>query len=254
MMVEEDDGAGPSLCLSDWRLDRLLAGELEPAARAGAEQHLAGCGACAARRGDREAEQRLFRDTAPPLFLRAVAPRRRRQVWWLGAAAAAAAAVVVVVLLLGRTPREELVALKGRPHLRFFVRDGATGTVREGLPGQQVHPGDRLRFGFDGDLLTRTPLLRVALLNREASGKVTRYFPEGGAAAAALPPVGRDGLLPFSILLDEVLGPETIFALYCREPVSLPALEGALARGGALPPWPPACEVETVRLEKTRRR
>jgi hypothetical protein len=230
------------------------------------ERHLAQCPRCAARRAEREEERRAFRDTAPPLFpparahpaLPAAPARGRRRAWWLGggAAAAAVAAAVVLVVVNGRSPDGELVTVKGRPHLRFFVRDAIAGTVREGAPGQALHPGDRLRFGFDQGLLARDPPLHVALLSRDASGKVTRYFPEPGSSAAARVPAspGQDGLLPFSILLDQTLGRETIYALYCHAPVPLGPLEAALTRSEAAPPWPPSCQVEVVRLEKTSRR
>jgi hypothetical protein len=239
---------GSAACLSDLRLDQLLARELEPARLAEAERHLAGCPLCTARRAERERDRQLFRDTAPALFSErhpAAGTRRRRL--WFGTAALAAAAVMVLVVRL-RAP--ETITGKGTSHLRFFVHDGVAGTVAEGAPGQRVHPGDRIRFGVDraaGHLGTH-----VALLGHDAAGRTSIYFPDG-AAAAPLPET-TDGLLPYSILLDETLGLETIYALYCPQAVPLGPLQAALARSGAAVVWPPSCKVEQVQLEKTPRR
>ena len=128
------------------------------------------------------------------------------------------------------------------------MRDAVTGQVTAGTPHQRVHPGDQLRFGFDG----QPDGCHVALLGRDAGGKASAYFPDRGAAAAPLP-ASADGLLPYSIVLDQTLGPETIYALYCRQAVPLPPLQSALGRSAGAITWPPSCKVEQVQLEKTPR-
>jgi hypothetical protein len=260
-MTAKDEVTGTdSSCLSDLRLDRLLARELEPAALAKAEGHLAGCPLCAARRAEREQERQLFRDTALPLFsgarLRAAGPsafaRPRRRLWFGTAIAALAAAAMVLVV----HPRDhETITGKGTHYLRFFVRDGVTGTVMEGAPRQRVHPGDRIRFGFERATLAADHVAKevhVAVLGRDAAGKGSIYFPDGGDAAAPLPE-SNDDLLPYSIALDETLGVETIYALYCPQAVPLGPLQVALTRSEASVAWPPSCKVEQVQLEKTPR-
>jgi hypothetical protein len=242
-------------CLSDLRLDRLLAGELETAARAEAQQHLEGCRRCTARRSEREQERQLFQETAPRLFppgrlpaATTPAPSRRRPPW-LTAGAAAAAAVVLLLIVRPRPDQPaETVTAKGKTHLRYFVRDAVTGQVTPGTPHQRVHPGDQLRFGFDGPPAG----CHVALLGRDAGGKATAYFPDRGTAAAPLP-ASADGLLPYSIVLDRTLGPETIYALYCQQAVALPPLQSALGRSASTIVWPPSCQIEQIQLEKIPR-
>jgi hypothetical protein len=252
----QEEGRNGSSCLSELRLDQLLAGELEPAALAASERHVAGCPHCTARRTAREEERRLFRTTFPPLRLPATEPAPplalpRRHWLWLGSAGlAGAAAVVLLFVQLGGGDGRETVTAKGVHLLRYYVRDAAAGSVREGRPVEVVHPGDQLRFGFDAAALAGR---RVALLGRDAAGKVTAYFPEGSLAAGPLPPTG-DGLLPYSIALDQTLGRETIYALYCRDPVALAPLQAALARSEAAVLWPPGCQVERLQLDKKLRR
>jgi hypothetical protein len=251
------EGRNGSSCLSELRLDQLLAGELEPAALAASERHLAGCTHCTARRAAREEERRLFRASFPPLRLPATQPApplaasRRRRWLWLGSGglAAAAAATLLFVQVRGGDG-EETVTGKGVQLLRYYVRDAAAGSVRQGRPLEVVHPRDQLRFGFDGAAVAGR---RVALLGRDAAGKVTAYFPDASPAAAPLPPTA-DGLLPYSIALDQTLGRETIYALYCRDPVALAPLLAALARSEAAVAWPPGCQVERLQLDKKPRR
>ena len=241
----------PAACLSELKLDRLLAGELAPAAQAEARHHLEGCPGCASRRAERERERQLFRDTAPPLFSgwqpRFTARPRRGRMWFATGALAVAAAAV---FLIARPRPEETVTPKGKAALRFFVLDGSTGQVRPGSPRQEVHPGDRIRFQFDRAAVAGR---HVALIGRDAAGNATTYFPDAGDTARPAP-TAEDGLLPYSIALDAALGVETVHALYCREAVALAPVRAALARSGASVVWPASCEVEQVRLEKTPRR
>jgi hypothetical protein len=241
-------------------MDRWVAGEVAAAEQAEIEAHVRGCRRCTSRRSTREEDRRLFQQTAPPLALglrprqtevsapvSILRPSRRRT---LGGAAVLATALAAAgfLILPALQSRHETIMTKGQQRLRYFVRDGVAGTVREGRPHEQVHPGDQLRFAFDADALRGR---RVAVLGRDASGKVSVYFPDGGTQAIALP-VSADGLIPYSVRLDETLGPEALYALFCSEAVALGPLQGALA-GGAPLAWPAACQVETVLLEKKPR-
>lgn len=247
-------------CLSEMRLDRWVAGEVASAERAEIEAHLRGCLRCSARWTAREKEKRHFKETAPPLPLgrpvtAASAPVPQRRFANRRAVGAAAALVTALAagFLIGPAIRQpagdETVIGKGQQRLRFFVRDGAAGTVREGRPEERVYPGDQIRFAFDGDAVRGR---RVAVLGRDAAGKVSVYFPHGGTQAIA-PPASADGLVPYSIKLDETLGPETLFALYCPDAVALGPLQAALA-SDTPPSWPAVCQVETVLLDKKPRR
>jgi hypothetical protein len=240
-------------CPSELRLDRLLAGELLAADRDTVERHLVGCARCTVRRRRRQEEKRLFGDTwSPPGQAPGAAFAHRRSASvgrWMGVAAVAAAILLVAVPLLRGTRPAETTTAKGQLWLRFFVRDGASGAVRPGTPNEPVHPGDALRFAIDRRIVGNR---YVAVVARDASGKVTVYFPEPGGAAAPAPATA-DGLLPYSILLDDTLGPEVLQALLCGQPVELAPVVQALRRQpGELAP-PATCAIESITLIKRAR-
>ena len=238
-------------CLSELRLDRLLAGELMGTDRDTAERHLAGCARCTARRRQRQDEQSAFRATwsTPADGHRSAAtPGRRQGVRWrlAGLAALAAAVALWAIPFARRAPAPETITAKGQHWLRFFVRDGESGAVRPGTPAEPVFPGDALRFAFDRRALGDRYL---AILGRDAAGKVTVYYPERGAIAAPAPDTA-DGLVPFSILLDATLGPEVLHALACDRPVKLLPLEQTLRRPEARLVAPDSCTLEYITLIK----
>jgi Putative zinc-finger len=251
-------------CLSQLALDRLLAGELTAAHREVIERHLAGCVRCAVRRGQREQEQRAFRESwSPPAHAGApkatidlqplpagTAGRGGRPRWRTAVARAGTLAAAAVVLLLAwpllRREAPETTTPKGEHWLRYFVRDRASGAVRRGMPAENVRPGDALRFGFDpfqvGDH-------HVAVLGRDGAGEVSVYFPERGGTAAR-PPRTEDGLVPWSIVLDDEPGAEIIYALACSHPLPLGPLADALRRSETPPAIPAGCKLERITLMK----
>jgi hypothetical protein len=129
------------------------------------------------------------------------------------------------------------------------------GNVREGGPGEQVAPGDSLRFGLNPSSAGR----QAAILSRDGQGQVNVYFPDPAQRpspmAMARAPITEDGLLPYSIRLDAVLGNETIYLLLCGAPLELAPLRAQLAAAGSVAPdWPrllPAsCTVESLVIMK----
>src|SRR5262245_19467085 len=93
-------------CLSDLRIDRMLAGDLDPAEQAGAREHAATCAGCRARLSRLEAA-RAASDGAAAAALEALwradeaptPPARPRRWSWLGPALTAATAVGAVALV-----------------------------------------------------------------------------------------------------------------------------------------------------------
>ena len=248
--MSERPGTRTAQCLSELRLDRLLAGELTATERAAAEQHLAGCARCGGRRRQRHDQQRVFRDSwSPPAAAARPAAGPRRRMRQVGLAALAAAVALVAIPLVRRAPAPETTTAKGQHWLRVFVRDGGSGAVRAATPTEPVHPGDAVRFGFDRRV---TGDRYLAVLGRDAAGKVSLYFPERGEVAGRAPATA-DGLVPYSIVLDATLGPELLHALVCTQPVPLAPLEQALRQaGGRLVP-PAVCAVERTTLIKRAR-
>jgi hypothetical protein len=224
------------LHLSDFRLDRLLARELDGTAERDASlAHLAACAACADRYGAFERQTTAFageaarRRLADGIVRRAGSERRRR--WsWLGGLGLAATACGV--LLLARAQPSDGLRAKGSLGLEVWVARHGSGAAESLLPGAAVSPGDALRFRAS------TPADgHVAVASIDAAGAVSLYVP---AAAGRLPAIRRGAtLLDGAVELDQTLGRERLVALICPAPLEtsrvVAALEAALraARGDA---------------------
>jgi hypothetical protein len=215
------------MCLSDLRLDELMAGELGPDERARADEHLAGCARCGARLLELEGERAAYRPA--PLG------RPRRAALLAPVLAFAAAAAVLLALRARPAPPGE--RSKGAPHLGILVSHG--GEARAAGPGEVVAPGETLTF-----TVTAARPGHVAVLGLDGAGQVNVY-------AVAAVEAGRDRALPSAALLDATPGRERIHAVFCAAPIEVEPLRRALAAGGALSP-PAGCSVDVVELEKRR--
>jgi len=228
----------PEGCLSDRALDMLLAGE-PPAAR-GAEQaaHLAGCAVCQGRYQSLRAGQAAFALQAPGFHKLAPAAPHRFRWWWT---LAPGLAVAVLLLLFVRPgPEATIERSKGGDALGFFVLH--EGSVREGASGEIVRPGDRLQ------LVTTTKSPRyLAVLERDATGRSSAFFPREGQAARR--EAGRAVPLPYSFQLDATIGVGTIYGVFCDRPVEIALLKQALERPDDQRVWPPPCNAAQLRYE-----
>jgi hypothetical protein len=246
-------------CLSEFRLDKLMANELDVAAAASARAHVDGCGDCAARLAALTADRDRFRadlaaKSPPPAARPAIAARRRRRLHRaalpaLGLAAAAAAAFLLWPrrVVDDGPPSTETVARqsgvrrKGGLALRFYVR--RDGGVTAGASGDVLAPGDEVRFSISSD---RPGYLVVGSV--DAGGHVTIFVPEATATRAAPVDAGSDRLLAGAFALDDTLGPELVIAFLCAEPIAVADARAALA---ATAPALPGCQVD--RIEWTKR-
>jgi hypothetical protein len=238
-------------CLSDLRLDELLVGERVPPA---AQAHLAACGECTARRDELAADRARFLAAPPPLpAARSLpSPRRTRARLFAGGLAAMAAAAALL-LFAAPTRRGEgggerdaapasdadMTRTKGGG-ARLGVIVEHRGAQRVGAPGETVHPGDTLLFAISTPRPTH-----VAVLGRDAHGRVSTYFPVGpaGSTAASLG-AGPEQLLPLATVLDDSLGAEQLIAAFCERPELVTALHGALSAP------PPGCTFDVFAIEK----
>jgi anti-sigma factor RsiW len=238
----------PAGCLSDLVLDEWISGELDAARQGDVQRHLAACVRCAERHAAFSREQDAFLAaapgfdacaekagrTAPP---RTRAPRRPMRSLGFGAAALAACAIVLLAL---RPAGESSARTKGDgPHIGFFVKRGER--VSRGQSGQAVQPGDLLRFTYSSD---RPRYL--ALFNRDRHG-ASVYYPAGASAAQVAP--GSGIALGFSVELDDSLGSERIYAVFCPEPFALEPLRAELARAAALQA-PAGCGLDVTEIVK----
>lgn len=243
-------------CLSDLAFDRQLAGELDGAARRDLEAHLERCVRCSVR-FDVVARQRTsFLQAAPDwdafeARVHEVPPRRSRLQWtrWTRWTRFTSAGVVAAVALLGLlpvwfehetpAPPSSATRTKGGPAIGFYVKRG-TRVVR-GSSGDVVHPGDLLRFTYS------TPrTAEFALLYADAA-TASIYHPLGDETVAVAP--GHDAALDFSIQLDDQLGTERVFGLFCDRTRALAPVRDTLQATGQLPELA-GCSIDTIVLDK----
>lgn len=225
-------------CLSDYTFDRHMAGELDGAEDAAARAHLETCTRCRERLAALEIERSEF---DVPLQL----PRKRTH-WGvrIGGVASVLAAAAALVLVLGRRPKpaHDEVRTKGaEAGLGFYVHHA--GAVRAGGPDERVVPGDGLRFVVS----TREPRF-LAVLSVDGAKRASTYYPADANAALVGP--GSELALPTSTELDDTLGSETIYGVFCPTAFLVEPLRHALEIRPTERPSPPGCTVETLHLHK----
>jgi hypothetical protein len=219
--------------LSRLRADQLLNDELAAVEAHAARAHVASCDRCTARIAEHERERA---ELAVPL-----ASRRRPRAAWIAAAAFAAAAVIVLVALRARGPHgvdEGGTRLKGAPAIGFYVKHG--DAVRRGADGELVAPGDAIEL-----TATSARPAYLAIVSVDHAGTVSVYYPDAPVAAPIA--AGAEQVLPTSVILDDVLGRERIYGVFCPDPIAVAEVRAAFA--GSIAP-PRACVVATTTIEK----
>lgn len=247
LTASPDEVAG---CVSDLRLDRLLAGELGADECSALEAHLVRCVTCRARHTELARQWQRFAADGPDFPTLADQVQRRRALRDRRERAAARAAMVLGGLALAagallvfvptaQMPAPSATRSKGKPEIGYFLKRGES--VTEGVPGFALHPGDRIRF------VTSSERPRyLALLNQDGRG-VSVYYP--ATADAARVPAGGGVPLGFSVELDDYLGRERVFALFCDQPFAIEPVRAALQTRGAVP-VPAGCSLASLELEK----
>ncbi len=269
-------------CLTDFRLDKLMAGELDAGAAASARQHLDGCAACASRMAELTADRDHYRGDLPPMAARAAAEARvqeaaraiaddrtdggsapaspsaarrarpqRRLHRWVPAVGLAAAAACILVFWpratvddgTDRPSMDGTTRRKGGPSLGFYRnRDGR---VTAGASGDVLRAGDEVRFAVTSDGPSYLVIGAV-----DGRGNVAIYFPPEGTSRAQAIEAGSDRLLPDAFALDDTVGPERVFGLFCAEPIPVADARAALA---APAPALPGCLVDRIDWVKRAR-
>jgi hypothetical protein len=227
--------------LTEFELAKLLLDDAKPTA------HIDGCGHC---RGEFErirAEGATFTRKAFPRTLSAVEARlSRRRLSWLATAAFSVVAVAIAMLWLvgddlvapralrASQPgvRRPVIAAKGGPVLHLVARRTAGGEERIfGIEsGAHLASGDAIRFVVD-----RPDGLYLLVVSVDGAGQVNVYYPYGGADAGRIEP-GARVVLDGSIVLDDAVGPERVWAVVSDRQVTVAELRAqlpAIARGGA---------------------
>jgi hypothetical protein len=248
-------------CISDLRFDEWYAGELPPTEVSQLAQHLKHCERCLGRseqirkqrsallvkhpdlssieRSQRASEKLHRADFTPLRSVRA----RRRGLWGFSAAGLAVAAVLLLVPRLKAPeapPDESNTRLKGAPRFGFAIKRGEK--VLAGRNGQVVYPRDRLRF-----LVSTSTPQHLAILSRDGRGVVTEYYPGTGRSRAIA--ASSNALLESSVELDESLGREELWAVFCKEPFEVGGFINAIRQQGDVSPSH-GCSVDRLDIDK----
>ncbi|MDC3961253.1 DUF4384 domain-containing protein [Polyangium jinanense] len=236
----------PETCLSDLRLDRLVAGELDAAAGREARVHLEGCARCAARLTEIKAGRAAFLADPPPLPAARPAAEVRRFARWAPRVAVVLAAAAAFAFWFRARPAGDdpgdATRIKGRPRVGFYVKHG--DAVTPGAAGEIVYPGDALQFTYT----MQRDAAYFALISVDGARKASVYYPTAPRAVRITR--GNDVPLEQSTVLDAVLGAETTYALFCADSIELEPLRVAFEAAPESPPIPAGCEVDRVSFVK----
>lgn len=229
--------------LSDFAIDALVADEAADENRERQRTHLATCDKCRARLDSATKDAAQFARAAPVLMFSRKKKVNRTPVLFAVASALALAAGVMLFVRSRPSPDEGALTtrLKGGSHIGFFVKRG--DVVTTGTSGARVQPGDALRFTYGA-----TKESHLAILSVDGAKNVSVYFPDAPTAAPIAP--GVDHALPSSTVLDDTLGHETIYALFCDSPIALEPVRARLAAAPGRAPVVEGCTVDTLTIDK----
>lgn len=253
--------------VSDWMIERLAQGELDPATahsvRARLAAELGGESAVQARLADLAGDDRATLQRlpaglmAPKIRLRADqaarAPRQQapgRRLVWLSPVAVGAMALLVYVGTKGPragTPgatadqaADEETTTKGATHLLAFRAPSLAGTKIEQLgAGAAVRPHDLLQLAY-----TAGDARFGMVLSVDGGGGVTQHLPVAPGAAVPLSAAGAVRL-PTSYELDASPGFERFFLITSAQPFST---EVVMAAAQALAKSPAAAQTRALAL------
>jgi hypothetical protein len=233
-------GPRSAACGSELALLQLDAGELAADAATTLIAHAERCERCTAMLAEIRADRAALAGVTPMW----AAPRRTVRVAWLAAPALLAAAGLVLFVALRRDAADapgvlqDGVRVKGSGlSLEVFVRHA--GQVRRARDGEDVTPGDALRFALRGH-----GAAHVAVLSRDGAGVASVYAPRTAVTLTA-----RAHELPGAIELDATPGPERLIAIACATPFEVEPLRAALAVGEPLA-LPDGCQQAPFTLRK----
>jgi len=237
----------PQGCITDLRFDAWYAGEISGAAREAFDLHVASCRRCQKRQSELAAEREAFLAINPRLVKppwRTPPERRKRWAMATMTIAASAAALIALYIRPNFTEISQTVRLKGGAHIGFFVQRG--DMYERATPVYTVHPEDRVRFIYSSP---RPAYL--AIYGVDTRGTVSVYFPASDSSERVR--AGSDVALKSAVELDEVLGLERIYALFCQSAFQIAEPKNKLAAQQMLEPVP-GCHVDTLTWNKEARR
>jgi len=256
-------------CLSDAKLDQLLAADLSAAAEHAARAHLASCSVCEQRHRELALDRAEFAARAPafetisgrgpasapasrsPRVAREPGSRRWLRQLALPAAALLALGIGLRSVLRDGQPGEraasappEVTRTKGSGvSFGFVVRREGHNFVGE--PGQQLQPGDVLRFTLSSAAPVFAGVWGVDASERWSSYQTSPLLAPLGA--------GQRQLLPEAVELDQSLGQERLVAVVCSAQHVVAEIDAALAAAPGASALPADCQSESLSIVKASR-
>lgn len=211
-------------CPRRFELIRLAAGDGEEEELNVLRAHADSCPQCGSLLTSLEKQRNEFLKRHPfeeiaPTLLKG---RRRRPLYWLAPAAAAAALLLVAGILWFALSPEPTIRTKGDISLAFFVQKGG-----EAVPGQAggiYRKNDRIQFAYSSG-----PNRYVFLVSLDDRGAVSNFNHQGAETSVPIKP-GTNRVLEGSIILDDSVGPERIFAVFSNQPLRLEEVKDAADR------------------------
>jgi hypothetical protein len=159
------------------------------------------------------------------MSLRRLLGQRVAALWLLVAALSGAGAVLLFQRVeFGARPEVEH-QVKGSADLLVYARSAERITLLDRF-NRGVQPGTEVRFILTGVPEEHTHVMIVSV---DARGTAAVYYPYEGKSSAALPGPGR-WEIPGSIVLDDTLGPERVFALFSKKPLDAAEVQKELVR------------------------
>jgi hypothetical protein len=252
-------------------IDRLFTGELEAREKRSLREHLAGCASCRAYYSRLSAVQRRLSPDEPlgrglldgdDLIARFSGTSARRRLPWIVGSFGALAAAAIVLLALrppalqergGTSPTHVLGArafcLSALAEGRHEVAGSAALDPAPGAASLRCPLGGALQLAYRSDGAGPRYLFVVGI---GPDGSVQHYAPHSDQPASlALQTAATEVVLPDSTLLapHHVVGATTILALFSSAPLTIAAVDQAIAQGGAAAARKLAQEVHELRLE-----
>ncbi len=143
---------------------------------------------------------------------------------WMPVLVAAVALFAIVPLTQVDPDPEPGVRIKGGGvGLSMFVKD--LDGVQPGHDGMHLSAGDQIQFRYNADEHDYLFIISV-----DARGTISSLYPEETEQSIRVLPQGAH-VLQGSIILDEAVGPERIYAVFSAEPVSFGEIDAAVKAG-----------------------
>lgn len=227
-------------CLSDFAIDRYLAGEHEePAA---VERRVQSCEHCRVRLETLRLDAEQARAALPGL----PSPREGRG-GWVALVAVAAGLLLALSLAWALVPTDEGTASSGSARIartRTKGRARMTAYVRRGervftLGNEALQEGDALAFAY-----TTAQESHLAVFDIDG-GRVALLHPRGASTLSVK--AGVDVELDLAVELDGSLSEERIVAVFCSGPTATGELAASLEAATALPD---GCFSDSIELRK----